>query len=206
MTDPLKTIVSTESRATLKSFNSPASLALTGIMTCRLVLVLFEPSNPNSPYSKSSDSSKFPFSFRSRSNRRGSHSKAPPARANPRSSDGGETDERAGDIELERVQPDREPRYPQASIGSRNSGNTLEIVAPPPAPRTRASSPSFPFPPQPSPLHLSNTEIHAEQTKSRSVYPPTPISPSPLTPTSSHFSDDVESPRPSFGSNQRNFA
>ncbi|GAA5930327.1 uncharacterized protein JCM15063_004775 [Sporobolomyces koalae] len=64
----VSTAMAALTRATLKSFNPPASLALTGILATRLVLSLFDTSNvnPSSP----GKPIVFPFSFRSRSKRR----------------------------------------------------------------------------------------------------------------------------------------
>lgn len=198
-----------EPRASIKSFNSPASLALTGIMTCRLVLVLFEPSNPNSPLSNSnsSDSSKFPFSFKSRSTRQGSSSKGSPVRGSKPSGGVGVTGERNEDVELERVQQNAGSRYAQPSSGFKGSSNTLEVDAPPPSPRTTAPSPFSTSQQESSTPHDSTREVLASP-KSSTIYPPPtyPPSLSPLAPTYSHFSDTIESSRPSFGSDQRDFA
>ncbi|GAA5829357.1 hypothetical protein JCM5353_004051 [Sporobolomyces roseus] len=203
-TNLVSVALSAQSRASIKSFNSPASLALTGIMTCRLVLVLFEPSNPNSPHSNSnsSDSSKFPFSFKSRSTRQGSTSKGSPVRGNKLSGGVGATGERNGDVELERVQQNAGSRYAQPSSGFKGSSNTLKIDAPPPSPRTTAPLHFFSSHQESSTPHDSTREVLVSP-KSSTVYPP---SSSLHAPPYSHFSDTIESSRPSFGSDQRDFA
>lgn len=189
-----------EPRASIKSFNSPASLALTGIMTCRLVLVLFEPSNPNSPLSNSnsSDSSKFPFSFKSRSTRQGSSSKGSPVRGNKSSGGVGVTGERNGDVELERVQQNAGSRGAQPSYGFKGSSNALAIAPPPSSPRSTTPSPFFSS-------HQESLTPHdsTREPKSSTVYPP---SSSPRAPPYSHFLDTIESSGPSFGSDQRDLA
>ncbi|GAA5875099.1 hypothetical protein JCM16303_005007 [Sporobolomyces ruberrimus] len=189
-------------RATLKSFNPPASLAFTGIAATRLVLSLFDSSNSISNQATGSGI----FFWKSKQARMRSKRRSPnsiripplgPLPNSPRQPRQYRPDEfdRRGEIEINverhvETRSSREEALLPPSRSSKRSGNTLEIVP-------RQEPPSTPPPPRNVHIYASSPPINQEGTV-RSVgfasscpnvtttYPPSPITPRP--PTSRRYS------------------
>ncbi|GAA6010566.1 hypothetical protein JCM11491_002974 [Sporobolomyces phaffii] len=174
-------------RATLKSFNPPGSLAFTGIAATRLVLSLFDSSNSISNQATGSGI----FFWRSRSkNPRSPSIRAPPVpfiRSPPRRfrniDDELDFDDEEGAIPTVRFGRTRNPDEGEdPSFGSRRSGNTLDIV---PHPQSHTDHVTTSTPSHTLPLHdpVSGILVRSDSNHnlpSPTTYPPVPSPTSPL--------------------------
>ncbi|GAA5958568.1 hypothetical protein JCM3765_006676 [Sporobolomyces pararoseus] len=175
-------------RATLKSFNPPASLAFTGIAATRLVLSLFDSSNSIKNQATGSGI----FFWKSRSKRHSPLKPAPATFSRPSRPPARHFRSINDSLDLEEVGViQQDPRDTEgggngASTGSKKSGTTLEIVAdshsqshPKHIKISTSPHPHSPHDPSTGILVHSDVHVYSEGDHSPITYPPAPSPTSP---------------------------